>query len=91
MLKTEYHLECLIMRNAIKEPPTKNGTYMALHDSLKRISELDYTTEFGWNTCKFDGKFLNESAFPKGAVVAWCTLAEWRNALFCEEVPEVTK
>lgn len=77
MMEVAYEITGLRFRDAIKNPPKRNGYYLVLTD-VYVIKRVEYTVEAGWNTTIFaDGKVVDDFAFRPGAVLGWCEVEKW--------------
>ena len=55
-----------------KVRPEEDGSYIVFHKASARYETMDFTTEFGWNTTRFDdGSTLSESAIPDSEMARW--------------------
>lgn len=50
-----------------KVRPEEDGSYVVFHKAGARYETMDFTTEFGWNTTRFDdGSVYSGTAIPDG-------------------------
>lgn len=48
-----------------KVRPEEDGSYIVFHKAGARYETMDFTTEFGWNTTRFDdGSVYDKTAIP---------------------------